>query len=118
MTLNAKTTWDIYTSSWKAATAAEKKALFEQSLDPACEYQDPLVSASGWDALLNYMHDFHQQVPGGSFVTRHFLSHHQQSMARWEMLDGDNKIIGEGLSHGRYNDSGKLIAMTGFFDTP
>lgn len=111
-------TWETYAASWKAESASDKRALFEKSLDPHCEYNDPLTTAKGWSALTDHMLDFHRQIPGGHFVTRYFLAHHNQSIARWEMRNGTNAVLGEGISYGKYNDDGKLIAMTGFFETP
>lgn len=108
-------TWETYTASWQASTAAEKQAMFAQSLDPQCEYTDPMVTAHGWQELLAYMEAFQEQIPGGHFQTRTFSHHHQQSMTTWNMLDGKGQVIGEGTSYGKYNDQGKLVAMTGFF---
>lgn len=87
-------------------------------MDDLCTYNDPLIKTIGWDELLPYMLDFHKQVPGGHFITTYFLAHHDQSIAKWEMKNGQNEVIGEGVSYGQYNDSGKLISMTGFFETP
>ena len=70
-----------------------------------------------WDELINYMLDFHKQVPGGHFVTNYFLAHNDQSIAKWEMKNGEAQVIGEGISYGKYNKNGKLISMTGFFET-
>lgn len=113
-----RTTWDTYTASWKAATPAEKQALFAASLDKNCTYTDPLGQATGWDALTHTMQGFHQQIPGGYFVTQQFTSHHQHCMVQWKMYSGDGLELGEGTSFGQYNDQGKLVAMTGFYDTP
>ena len=110
--------WEIYVSAWKAESATDKRALFEQCLDVECEYNDPLIKTKGWDELLAYMVDFHQQIPGGYFVTTYFLAHHNQSIAKWEMLNGEHTVAGEGISYGKYNKNGKLVAMTGFFATP
>ena len=110
-------TWETYTTAWKATTADEQRALFTQSLDPHCVYNDPNTAARGWQELAAYMDAFHQQVPGGHFQTKTFTNHHQQSIATWNMLDGTGQVIGEGTSYGKYNDHGKLVAMTGFFAT-
>ena len=64
--------WDTYTASWKTDSAADRTALFTQSLDPACTYNDPLATAQGWDQLTAYMDNFRSQVPGGHFVTHYF----------------------------------------------
>jgi hypothetical protein len=110
-------TWETYTSSWKAEAAENKQAIFVECLDRECTYNDPNIKTKGWDELLAYMLDFHQQIPGGHFVTNYFLAHNQQSIAKWEMINGENSIIGEGISYGKYNDNGKLISLTGFFET-
>lgn len=109
--------WETYASAWKAETAEEKKARFVEALAPECVYTDPLHQAHGWDELTAYMLDFHQQVPGGHFVTRWFSAHHGRSVARWDMVAGDGTVLGEGISYGTYGNDGKLTAMTGFWDT-
>ena len=108
--------WQTYASSWKAETAEEKRALFERSLQTGCTYTDPLTQLEGWDALLEYMLEFHKQIPGGHFVTTWFLEHHQRSIAKWEMRNGEGTVLGEGISYGTFSE-GKLTSMTGFFET-
>ncbi len=113
-----ETTWETYVASWKAESAAEKRALFALCLDPSCEYTDPLTHVTGWDALATSMLDFHKQIPGAHFVTTYFLAHSRKSVARWNMVTSDGVAIGDGISFGEYNEAGRLIAMTGFFETP
>lgn len=111
-------TWETYVASWKAETEAEKRPLFQQALAPACNYNDPLANTTGYDELLAYMQQFQQQIPGGHFVTTHFMSHSNKSIATWQMKNGDGMILGDGISYGEYNENGLLTAMTGFFETP
>jgi len=118
MSYDYQKTWEIYTSSWKAELADDKRAIYAACLDDDCVYNDPLIKAAGWDELMAYMLDFHKQIPGGHFITNYFLAHNNQSIAKWEMMNGDNVVVGEGISYGKYNESGKLISMTGFFETP
>lgn len=118
MSQNFEQTWETYTSSWKTARADNIRKLFENSLDLACQYSDPLVKANGWDELIKYIQDFHRQVPGGYFVTTFFLAHSNKSIARWNMYNGDHVALGDGISYGEYNDAGKLVSMTGFFEVP
>lgn len=110
-------TWILYTDAWKAETIEEKKSLFDKALDKSCTYTDPLNSTVGWDALIEYMLDFHKQVPGGHFVITYFLAHNHQSICRWEMRDRAKTVLGEGISYGKFNPEGKLAAVTGFFET-
>jgi hypothetical protein len=110
--------WETYAASWKAETEPEKKALFAESLAPGCVYTDPIIRTEGWDELMAYMIDFHRQVPGGHFVTRRFQVHRGGCLAHWDMIAGDETVLGDGISHGRFGGDGKLVAMTGFFDVP
>lgn len=111
----ARETWDLYTASWKVKTIQEKLELFAQSLKKDCEYKDPTVNTKGWDELAQNMINFHEQVPGGHFVTTDFQTHSGRSMAKWDMCTGDGDKIGEGISFGQYHSDGKLFAMTGFY---
>ncbi len=113
-----RTTWERYVSAWKEVAREGKLAALGDSVDPACKYRDPLTAADGHEALTDYMLGFHQQVPGGHFETVYFASHHDRSVARWNMRNGDNVVLSEGISYGEYDQRGKLVAMTGFFDVP
>ena len=110
-------TWEAYTQSWKVESSAEKRALFEKSLTDQCIYHDPLTKTLGWSELEKYMIEFHEKIPGGHFVTTQFLAHSNKSIARWEMKDGNKQVLGDGVSYGEYGEDGKLISMTGFFET-
>ncbi len=118
MSSNRQATWEKYVSAWKASTANDKALALRQSVDETCVYTDPVTIAKGHDELIAYMLAFHQQVPGGHFVTNYFLAHHDVSIAKWNMVNGDGAVIGEGVSYGQYNAQGVLVAMTGFFETP
>lgn len=116
MTNTLKDTWEIYVESWKVA-AEDKRELFKQCLATDCQYNDPQTLIHGWDNLLTYMQEFHQQIPGGYFVTTYYLTHSNKSIARWEMRAGEN-LLGNGISYAEYNADGKLTSMTGFFESP
>lgn len=113
-----KNIWETYASAWKAETVAQKLAIFEQCLTEDCTYTDPLAQTKGWVELSAYMLDFHKQIPGGHFVSTYFLAHHGKSIVKWDMCAGDGSKVGEGISYGQYNADGKLVAMTGFYETP
>jgi len=117
-TRDARATWERYAESWKVSGAAAKRALHETCLAPNCTYTDPLVVAQGRDALVEYMLEFHHQVPGGHFVTDHFLAHHDRGIARWRMVGGDGTTLSDGISYCEYDADGRLRAMTGFFEPP
>lgn len=116
MSTNFEATWERYTSSWKADAKDQKLQLFDGCLDADCVYTDPTISTQGWQQLADNMVNFHQQIPGGHFVTTYFFAHSDKSIAKWQMCDGNNQVIGEGISYGEYNSAGQLTAMTGFFE--
>ncbi len=109
--------WEAYAAIWKLEGAAAKRAACADALHPDCLYTDPLTQRLGWDDLVAYMVDFHQQVPGGHFVTQYFNVHHGRSIVRWNMVAGDGTLLQEGISHGEYGDDGRLRSMTGFFES-
>ena len=110
--------WEAYAEIWKLEGAEAKRAACEARLSKSCTYTDPLTRRQGWDDLVEYMVEFHQQVPGGHFVTKDYLFHHGCSIAHWDMVAGDGSVLGEGTSYGEYDGDGKLTRMTGFFETP
>ena len=110
--------WEAYANIWKLEGAEAKRAACAEHLDRSCVYTDPLTQRQGWDDLVAYMVEFHQQVPGGHFVTREFKAHHGRSVAHWNMVGGDGTVLGEGVSYGEYAEDGKVRIMTGFFDAP
>ncbi|MBX2801235.1 MAG: nuclear transport factor 2 family protein [Myxococcales bacterium] len=111
--------WERYVASWKTDDAEERTRLFGAALSPDCVYTDPNVRLQGYDALRAYMEQFHQQVPGGHFVTKTFMAHHDQSVATWNMCDGEGNVLGDGISFGKFAEGGtRLLSMTGFFETP
>ena len=118
MSQNLEQTWNTYGASWQAESAAEKRELFKKCLCSGCQYNDPLVKTKSWDELEAVMLDFHRQVPGGYFVTNYFMAHSNKSIAKWEMLNDENVVIGDGISYGEYNENGMLVSMTGFFEVP
>lgn len=116
--LDHRTVWESYANIWKLEGAEAKRAACDGPLSPTCVYIDPLAHLSGWEALVTYMVEFHEQIPGGHFVTREFLAHHGRSLAHWNMVGGDGTVLGVGASFGEYAEDGKLITMNGFFEPP
>ena len=118
MSNHFKKKWEIYVSSWKEESASNQQALFEKCLDTSCEYNDPLAKTKGWNELTEYIQSFQKQIPGGHIITTYFLAHNNKSIAKWEMKNRENTVIGDGISYGEYNEKGNLISITGFFETP
>ena len=114
-----RTVWEQYVSSWKAEGRKAKRGLIEGAIAPKGTYTDPIADPiDSVEGLVDYMVAFHQQVPGGHFVTEWYQFHHGASAARWTMRDRDGNVIGDGVSHARYDENGQIEAVTGFFDGP
>ncbi len=110
--------WETYASAWKATGAKAKAAALSTSVADHAVYRDPLCQAEGHDKLIEYMTSFHEQVPGGHFETTYFQAHHDRSVAKWNLRNGQGLVVGEGVSYGEYDADGKLASMTGFFESP
>lgn len=113
-----KATWETYTKSWSAMDTATRLLLFEQALSPECVYTDPLVQTTGYEQLSGYMATLHHNLPGVKFVTTDFMSHHNLSLAHWNMVDDKGNCLSQGASYGVYGTDGRLTQMSGFFDPP
>lgn len=111
-----KISWENYALSWKAETSDEKRILFAKCLDNNCVYISPVITTHGWDELVTHMLEFHKNIPGGYFNTRYFRSYNNKSIAKWDMLNGEDVVMGDGISYCEYSKNGKLSSMTGFFD--
>jgi hypothetical protein len=113
-----KNTWDNYTKSWSEIDAPKRLLLFEQCLSPDCVYTDPVIQATGYGQLSGYMSELQKNVPGVRFMTTDFKNHHDRSLIHWNMVDGDGNVLSQGASYGMYGADGRLMQMTGFFESP
>ncbi len=117
MTISAhQATWETYTQSWSETDAKAQQQLFEQSLSPDCVYTDPMLQTTGYAQLAGYMAGLQKDLPGARFVTTRFVSHHDRSLAHWNMLDGNGNTVAPGISVGQYGADGRLKQMTGFYE--
>ena len=91
-----KTTWETYTQSWSETEPSKRLALFKQALSPDCIYTDPLMQTTGYEQLSGYMTALHHNVPSVSFIITDFKSHHDRSLAHWNMLDGEGNVLSQG----------------------
>jgi hypothetical protein len=107
--------WETYAQAWSRVDQVRRRQLLDQSVSPECIYTDPLIQVQGYDALSNYMESIQKNTPGIKFVTTGFQEHHDQSLAQWNMVDSEDKILSPGASFARYDADGRLKQMTGFF---
>jgi len=113
-----QSTWETYTRSWSETETSKRLRLFEQCLSPDCVYTDPIIQAAGYGQLSGYMSELQKNVPGVKFVTTDFKYHHDRSLTHWNMVDGSGNVLSQGASYGMYGVDGRLVQMTGFFESP
>lgn len=118
MAHDPRTIWESYTSTWKPSSAADKQPVLAGCLAPGCTYTDPLGHVEGIDGVLGYIVGFNMNIPGMHMETTRFISHHNASIAQWNMCDADGNVMSDGISFGTYDDAGMLTSMTGFFELP
>ncbi len=106
--------WEKYGASWSEPNEKIRKENLQEQLVSTCKYTDPNVDILGIDKLSDYMGEFQNAFPGAKFVVTDFKIHHDQSLAHWNMVDGDGNILSKGASFGMYKD-GQLTKMTRFF---
>lgn len=116
--MSHEATWEAYAAAWRTTNPAERAQLFESALQSDCTYTDPTIQAHGWDALVAYMDQFQQMLPGGGFETKAFRAHHDRCHVEWVMVTADGSVAGVGNSFGTFGPDGRLTSMTGFFETP
>lgn len=111
-----KKQWNLYAETW-SLPEEERLSRLKELVTADVTYTDPTTSLAGWEALSNYMGKFQTDMPGGRFVITEAYEHHGQSLAYWQMLDGEGKVMMNGTSHTHLSDEVKFQSLTGFFRT-
>ncbi|HEV8515190.1 MAG TPA: hypothetical protein VGQ59_18035 [Cyclobacteriaceae bacterium] len=106
--------WELYMNSWSETVPEKRMKILEQILIVDCIDTDTFTHTVGREELSKYMAEFQKKVIGVKFITTHFKEHHNQSLAHWDMVDGQNKLITKGASFAMYNEENKLTQMNSF----
>ena len=112
--MSAEALWRRYAIIWSSELARRKSELGECLADDAT-YCDPVSELSGREALSEYMGGFQEQVPGGRFEILQVIDHHDRSLARWALLNGEGATLQLGASFATHDARGRLKAISGFF---
>ena len=107
-------TWEIYMRCWSETNHVIRNQLMEQVLIIDCTDTDAYSHVEGREQLSDYMDDFQKKVEGIKFIATHFVAHHNQSLAHWDMLDGNGNLITKGASFAMYDKDGRLTQMNSF----
>jgi len=60
------------------------------------------------------MTQFQKEFAGCSFIITDFNVHHNRSLAHWNMISTDNKVVGNGVDFASYTHT-KVKTITSFF---
>jgi len=107
--------WQIYTKAWSETNETKRHELLRQCLASSAKYSDPHVTATGIEAISDYMDQFQKQIPGGYFKIQQQAEHNQQLLTQWQIINANDEVIMNGSSFGEYDEKGYLQKMTGFF---
>jgi len=110
--------WESYANLWKTEDVDNKRQRLSKILAENFRYTDPRSETIGHDALIDVILDFNNTVPGAYFSTTRFMTHNNRSVAAWEMKSSDAETLGNGISYAEYDQSGKLVTISGFYDLP
>ena len=111
-----RATIETWSRAWSEPDARRRLDLLAQAAAETCTYMDPGADLAGHAAISGYMRDFQVSMPGARFVTTGFRTHHDRCVLQWEMVDGDGRLLSPGISAGVFDEHGRLVQMTGFFD--
>ena len=106
--------WNRYAAIW-SLDDGEREAELHACLADDATYCDPNGLLTGRSALLEYMGQFQNSVPGGRFRIRSVLLHHDRSLAHWSLHSAQGDVLQTGTSFGTVAEDGRLRAISGFF---
>jgi len=106
--------WQAYSDAWTDITVEDRVRLLSESVSEDVKLVAPDGIGHGKEELLVRLVDFQKTFPGASFQTKNFITHHDRSLADWNMVAKDGSVILSGYSVGHYKAEGKLSEITGY----
>lgn len=107
--------WETYRSCWSENDSQKRTNRLDEIMTQDFEYRDPNVELNGHTQLSEYMEQFQKEFKGASFTITDFMIHHNRSMAKWNMINEQNEVVGNGVDFAQY-ENGRLKQITGFFE--
>jgi hypothetical protein len=112
-------TVNTYLAMWNETDPARRAEHIERAWSEDGRYVDPLFEAQGHSALAEMVAGVHTQLPGHRFTRVSDIdAHHDQLRFRWQLAAPDGTIAAAGVDVGSVASDGRLLRITGFFDTP
>ena len=107
---------DAYFAVFAETDAAKRAELIPQAWAEDCAYVDPLVQASGREAINAMVGSLQEQFPGHAVTLSSGLdAHHNLVRFGWDLTDADGTLVMQGLDVGIVAEDGRLSRIGGFF---
>jgi hypothetical protein len=107
--------WERYAMAWGPVGAEERKQILNETLAEGFHYLDPRIECHGQDEVTRNLEAFQQRQPGGGFVLRDILAHHNVAMVSWQLIKKDGEASNRGHDVARFDQAGFIKDITGFF---
>ena len=106
-----------YLECWNEADPVARRQLIDDVWAADGEYIDPLVAASGRDALDATIAAAQRQFPGLVFTQAGPVdAHHRQARFRWHLGPAGGDPLVEGFDVAVIDDEDKITTVLGFLD--
>ena len=107
---------DTYLAMWNEEDADRRAELIATAWAADGAYVDPLLEASGHDALSEMVATVHAHYPGQRFRRTSGVDvHHDAVRFAWELGVPGGEVTVAGIDVGTIGDDGRLRRITGFF---
>ena len=115
-TTTPTTAVDTYLAMWNEEDAGARSKLIATAWTEGGRYVDPMLEASGHEALGQMVAGVQAQFPGHRFRrTSGIDAHHDQVRFGWELFAPDGTITVAGIDVGKLAADGRLESISGFF---
>lgn len=110
-------TIEAYLRAYSEPDGDRRRELIEQAFAPDATLADPPFDAAGHDALHATFGAVLDQYPRHSFRrTSDVDEHHDVARYRWQMVGPDGTVAFAGTDVVRFDGTGKIASVVGFFD--
>lgn len=105
-----------YVAAWHERDEVARRHLLEQTWADDGVYADPGGTIEGRAALIEAIADFHERRPDVRIELRSSVDGfglHFRFL--WATVDGDDRVLREGLDVGQLDEDGRIKSIIGFY---
>jgi hypothetical protein len=110
------TTIDTYLAAWNETDPQRRAELVEEAWNPEGTYLDPMLEATGRQAIDEMAAGIQAAYPGHTFRrTTQIDGHHDVVRFGWQLVAPDGSVTVAGIDVAELDGDGRLRAVAGFF---